>query len=166
MKTEIFIPEQNLMVKQTISSVILIKISEDKNVENEETVLYKDDKYSPEVVLNTATKSIFVKAAGILKKFTLKEDYPAYDCTNIHAYPLDKFQKFYINTEGNKLAAIDLNGAIGLYKICENGLRSLGGYGLAESLNKSFRSKVSDRKCSKNSKGEIKNPFKEELSEF
>jgi hypothetical protein len=139
-----------------------VKVREGSSDENEEILLFKDDKYSPDVVLNVETRSIFVKIQGILKRYTIKENLD-YDCTSLHAYPLDKFHRFYVNTEGTKLAALDLNGAVSLYKIGENRLRSLGGYGLAESMNKSFRSRVSERKYS--SKGEIKNPFKEELSE-
>jgi hypothetical protein len=163
MKTEIFLPEDNLLVKQTISSVILIKKSDDKSTPDEETLLFKDDKYSPDVILNSHTKSVFVKVQGILKRYTLTS-YPEFKCTNLHAFPLDKFHKFYVNSEGSKLAALDINGAIGLYNISENSLTSLGGYGLAESMNRSIRSRASDRKFSKNSKGEIKNPFKDELS--
>lgn len=152
------------MVKQTISSVYLVKVSEDKLVPNEEVLLFKDEKYSPSVVLNQQTKSIFVKVQGTLKRYRLMKEFPNFDCTPLHVYPLEKFHRFYINDEGSKLAALDLNGAISLYEIGENSLRTLGGYGLAESINKSFRSRVSDRKCSKNSNGELKNPFKDEIS--
>lgn len=97
--------------------MILVKISKEGSHLNEELVLAKDEKQTPEAVLHAGSRSIFIKIQGILRRVVLKEGSLEVESVNLHTFPSDKFARFCISPSGTRLASIDVNGAVRMFEI-------------------------------------------------
>lgn len=142
---------------------MLVKVSKEGQHYNEELVLAKDEKQTPEAVLHRGTRSVFIKIQGVLRRVIVKEGSLEAESLNLHTFPSDKFAKFYISPEGTRLASIDVNGAVRVFDIEKTQLRPLAGFGISESLSKSRKSSVGKEKASQ---ADTRNPFEGNLQSF
>lgn len=93
----------------------------------------------------------------------MKEDRLEFESVNLHTFPSDKFSRFCINLMGDRLASVDVNGAVRMFEIEKNHLKPLAGFGLAESLIKSRKSSVGKDKAHIS---DTRNPFDNNLQPF
>ena len=134
----------------------MVKVNKNDPQLNEEIVLVKDEKCTPEAVVHRDSRSVFVKIQGLLKRFFIKEKTLEVDSVNLHTFPSDKFAKFYINPAGDRLASLDVNGAVRMFDIEKTRLKALAGFGMNESLSKTRKSSLGREK---GAQGDTRNPF-------